>query len=120
MVIVTILPLVIIALLPLFAMFVKFRDDRNFKKKYEDMSESMQLPENLVTKVSAAELKSLRKCFVYFDKDGGGSFTLEELVATMRELRLNPHEDEVKQLVEEADVNGDGEVSFEEFAAVMM
>jgi Ca2+-binding EF-hand superfamily protein len=129
MIIMTMVPIALVALLPLFAYYLKYRDDYYFNKKYEDMMESMQLPNDVDTdikeggvgesKIDPLELDKLRKCFVYFDKDGSGSFTLDELLETMRELRLNPQEAEIKGLVDEADENGDGEITFQEFAAVM-
>lgn len=70
--------------------------------------------------INKKEFEKIRECFVYFDKDGGGSFSCEELVSVMKELRLNPHEEQIASLVQEADVDGDGEVTFEEFAIVMM
>jgi Ca2+-binding EF-hand superfamily protein len=130
MIIMTMAPIALVALLPLFAYYLKYRDDYFFNKKYEDMMESMHLPNDDVdkdikggrvggNKIDPFELDKLRKCFVYFDKDGSGSFTLDELLETMRELRLNPQEEEIKGLVDEADENGDGEITFQEFAAVM-
>lgn len=119
MVVVTLVPLILIALLPLLGILKKAKDNYMYKKKYTKMLDLMQLPKEAVN-VTKKELENLRKCFVYFDKDGGGSFSLEELLATMRELRLNPHEKEIQAMVEEADIDGDGEVTFEEFATVMM
>lgn len=47
------------------------------------------------------------------DDEGKGDITADELGQVMRELGLNPTENELKDLVNEADVNNDGVISFE-------
>ncbi|KAK4141013.1 uncharacterized protein C8A04DRAFT_31449 [Dichotomopilus funicola] len=53
------------------------------------------------------------------DKDGTGDITADELGQVMRELGLNPTDNELRDLVNEADVNNDGVISFEEFLKLM-
>ena len=63
----------------------------------------------------------LQEVFAAFDSTGeaDGSLQLGELGALMASLGSNLEEAELKQLVEELDVNSDGEVSFVEFAMHM-
>ncbi|KAH6616093.1 hypothetical protein B0J18DRAFT_372952, partial [Chaetomium sp. MPI-SDFR-AT-0129] len=48
-----------------------------------------------------------------------GDITADELGQVMRELGLNPTDNELRDLVNEADVNNDGVISFEEFLKLM-
>ena len=63
----------------------------------------------------------MKEVFAAFDSTGeaDGSLQLGELGALMASLGSNLEEAELKQLVEELDVNSDGEVSFVEFAMHM-
>jgi Ca2+-binding EF-hand superfamily protein len=57
----------------------------------------------------------LKTAFSLFDKDGGGSISAQE-VAEM--LGRNAHiQDEAvwQRVIEQVDLNGDGEIDFEEF-----
>ena len=58
--------------------------------------------------------------FALFDKDGGGTIDKDELRAVMAECGVMPNsEDEIEQLVDAADTDGDGQISFSEFAAII-
>ena len=58
--------------------------------------------------------------FAIFDKDGSGNIDRDELRAVMMECAIVPSsEEELEQLVEAADTDGDGEISFSEFAAIV-
>ena len=47
-----------------------------------------------------------------FDKDGDGTITAKELGVVMRQLGLNPTEEELLEMIKEVDENGDGEINF--------
>ena len=49
-----------------------------------------------------------------FDKDGNGSISIDE-VKEVLSFDESLDENIVKEIVEQVDVNGDGEISFEEF-----
>jgi calmodulin len=70
-------------------------------------------------KLSDEEVAQYKEVFQIFDKDGTGDITADELGEVMRELGLNPSEAELHDLVNEADLNSDGVISFEEFLALM-
>merc|ERR1711872_407626 len=51
--------------------------------------------------------------------DGSGSISTNELVGVMRSIGQNPTEDEILELILEADTNGDGTIDFNEFLEMM-
>ncbi|WAR17356.1 CALM-like protein [Mya arenaria] len=59
--------------------------------------------------------KELQRQFRLFDKDGDGFITGEEIRAVFRESGVDMPEEEVAALIAEADTDGDGVISFEEF-----
>lgn len=61
----------------------------------------------------------IRKTFDLFDKDGDGKITTTEVRAMLTALGDDLTDDEVTEIVKDADENGDGVVSFEEFVAAM-
>jgi len=69
-----------------------------------------------LNEIQTAEFK---EAFNEFDKDGSGSISTNELVGVMRSIGQNPTEDEILELVLEADTNGDGTIDFEEFLEMM-
>ncbi|XP_052097731.1 calmodulin-B-like isoform X2 [Mytilus californianus] len=54
-----------------------------------------------------------------FDKDGDGTITTKELGTIMRSLGQNPTNQELEDMVNEVDVDGNGEIDFEEFVMMM-
>ncbi|KAK4034689.1 hypothetical protein C8A01DRAFT_38848 [Parachaetomium inaequale] len=70
-------------------------------------------------KLPADQVAQYKQVFEIFDKDGTGDITAAELGAVMRELGLNPSDAELHDLVNEADLNHDGVISFDEFLALM-
>ena len=55
-----------------------------------------------------------------FDKDGSGNIDRDELRAVMIECGVVPgNEEELAQLVDAADTDGDGQISFSEFTAIV-
>ena len=61
----------------------------------------------------------LKKRFEMFDKDGDGRITADEVRAILKQLGDELCDDEVDDVIREADTDGDGTISFEEFAAAM-
>ena len=63
----------------------------------------------------------LRFAFRYFDKDNSGEITFDEIESVFKESiadKTKVHE-ALKQIISEVDQNGDGIISFEEFADIM-
>ncbi|KAF9789866.1 anthrax edema factor in complex with calmodulin and pyrophosphate [Thelephora terrestris] len=65
------------------------------------------------TDVSEEEIK---EAFEVFDKDGNGYISAAELKHAMSNLGENLTDVEVYDMVREADLDGDGQIDYEEFA----
>merc|ERR1712106_909380 len=57
--------------------------------------------------------------FKVFDRDGDGLITAEELRLTMNNLGEPLTEEEVRAMITEADLDGDGKINFSEFTNLM-
>ena len=53
-----------------------------------------------------------------FDKDGGGSISVDEIKQVLA-FGKNLDEKVIAEVIKQVDANGDGEISFEEFAEMM-
>jgi calmodulin len=60
--------------------------------------------------------EELREAFKVFDKDGNGYISAAELRHVMTNLGEKLTDEEVDEMIREADVDGDGQVNYEEFA----
>ncbi|XP_058445960.1 neo-calmodulin isoform X2 [Malaya genurostris] len=69
--------------------------------------------------ISKNQMKEFREAFRLFDKDNNGSITKEELGTVMRSLGQFARVEELQEMLLEIDVDGDGNVSFEEFVDIM-
>jgi calmodulin len=61
------------------------------------------------------EMTSLLEAFEVFDKDGNGLITTVEMRLVMTNLGENLTDAEVDTMVREADMDGDGQIDYEEF-----
>ena len=63
----------------------------------------------------------LRFAFRYFDKDGSGEITFDEIEAVFKEsvADKNKVHESLKKIISEVDSNGDGIISFNEFSDIM-
>ena len=62
---------------------------------------------------------SLTASFRVFDKDGNGYISSAELRHVMTNLGEKLTDEEVDEMIREADIDGDGQVNYEEFVAMM-
>ncbi|KAL9657467.1 hypothetical protein ABK040_016734 [Willaertia magna] len=69
--------------------------------------------------VSKEELQRYREIFGLVDTDGGGSIERDELGTLMRTLGLKPSDEEIDEMMKEADIDNSGDIDFNEFVAVM-
>ena len=65
------------------------------------------------------KIKEYRDAFDMFDKDRDGVITAKELANVMRSLNQDPTENELREMIEEVDINGNGNIDFEEFVQLM-
>ena len=63
--------------------------------------------------------EDIAKSFKIFDIDGDGLITEDELKTTMDSLGEPMNEKEVKAMIAEADLDGDGKINFKEFQILM-
>lgn len=63
--------------------------------------------------------EELRNAFDLFDKDGSGYISSAELKLAMNNFDENLTDDEIEEMIREADIDGDGEISYEEFADML-
>ncbi|GFR41102.1 hypothetical protein Agub_g1747 [Astrephomene gubernaculifera] len=63
--------------------------------------------------------ESLREAFKMFDRDGNGKISAQELKHVMTNLGEALTDEEVDDMIKEADVDNDGMVNYEEFVRMM-
>ena len=61
----------------------------------------------------------IREAFRVFDKDGNGFISAAELRHVMTNLGEKLTDEEVDEMIREADIDGDGQVNYEEFVSMM-
>ena len=80
--------------------------DEELKKKEESASKQ--------------ELDELKQIFDQFDKDGNGKLDRDELTQLMKTVNSDVTQQEVDQMIQHADCDNDGTISFEEFKLQML
>ena len=63
--------------------------------------------------------EEILKAFRLFDDDTTGKISLKNLKRVARELGETMNDDELQEMIDEADRDGDGEISEEEFIRIM-
>ena len=89
--------------------------DNNGYIEYEEFVRSA------VSKEYFVDENILRFAFRYFDKDDSGEITFDEIESVFKESvtdKSNVHK-ALEQIIKEVDTNGDGIISFNEFADIM-
>ena len=69
--------------------------------------------------ISQERRKEYKDAFEMFDKNKDGVITTKELANIMRSLNQDPTEEELNEMIEEVDLDKNGEVDFEEFITLM-
>ncbi|KAG7258546.1 hypothetical protein CRUP_021394 [Coryphaenoides rupestris] len=65
------------------------------------------------------EAREIREAFKVFDRDGNGFISKQELGMAMRSLGYMPNEVELEVIIQRLDMDGDGQVDFEEFVSLL-
>jgi len=63
--------------------------------------------------------KSMMEAFALFDKNGDGHIQKEELGEVLKALDENPTTEAIDEMFKEADVDGDGKITYEEFKSIL-
>jgi len=89
-----------------------------------DSSGAIDFPEFLT--MMARKMKDtdseeeIREAFRVFDKDGNGFISAAELRHVMTNLGEKLSDVEVDEMIREADIDGDGQINYEEFVKMMI
>ncbi|KAF8955211.1 Ca2+-binding EF-hand superfamily protein [Flammula alnicola] len=65
-------------------------------------------------------MEEIRRAFKLFDDDGTGKISVRNLRRVAKEIGDRLEEDELKAMIEEFDLDQDGEINEQEFFAIMM
>ena len=65
------------------------------------------------------QINNYKEAFLEYDKDGSGNISIKELGTVMRTLGENPTEDELQNLINKYDEDGNGTMEFTEFLCMM-
>ncbi|KAL2234941.1 UNVERIFIED_CONTAM: putative calcium-binding protein CML16 [Sesamum indicum] len=84
--------------------------------EFEELVEAI-LPD--ITEQVLINQEQLMKVFRSFDRDGNGYITAAELAGQMAKMGQPLTYHELTEMMQEADTNGDGVISFNEFATVL-
>ncbi|KAG7236513.1 hypothetical protein INR49_000887 [Caranx melampygus] len=85
-------------------------------------SAPVNLPEDEVEDFSSCVCvfsAEIREAFKVFDRDGNGFISKQELGMAMRSLGYMPNEVELEVIIQRLDMDGDGQVDFEEFVTLL-
>merc|ERR1712173_411860 len=65
------------------------------------------------------QIAEFKEAFSLFDKDGDGTISTKELGTVMNSLGQKPTPQELENMIKEVDTDGNGEIDFDEFLAMM-
>ena len=65
------------------------------------------------------KIAELKEAFEIFDKDKDGYITIKELGEIMKNLGQAPTESELQDMINEVDMDGNGNIDFKEFIGLM-
>ncbi|CAL1571075.1 unnamed protein product [Knipowitschia caucasica] len=74
---------------------------------------------DVLANISTEELDEIREAFKVLDRDGNGFISKQELGMAMRSLGYMPSEVELAIIMQRLDMDGDGQVNFEEFMTIL-
>jgi len=73
----------------------------------------------MADQLTEEQIAEFKEAFSLFDKDGDGTITVKELGTVMRSLGQTPTDIELRDMIHEVDVDGNGEIDFSEFLTMM-
>ncbi|KAL1260597.1 hypothetical protein QQF64_008424, partial [Cirrhinus molitorella] len=90
-----------------------------YKGNYLSRSLSEHSNSEQLASISVEELDEIREAFRVLDRDGNGFISKQELGMAMRSLGYMPSEVELAIIMQRLDMDGDGQVDFEEFMTIL-
>jgi calcium-dependent protein kinase len=94
-------------------LFARVDGDGNGEIEYTEFVVATLNEKNLLSN------NKLQTAFKMFDKDGGGTISIEEIKEVLS-FGQNLDENLIQQIIKQVDANGDGEISYEEFSQMML
>lgn len=73
----------------------------------------------IIFKAERDPREEMLKAFRLFDEDNTGKISLKNLKRVARELGETMTDDELQEMIDEADRDGDGEINEEDFIRIM-
>ncbi|XP_793110.3 calmodulin-alpha [Strongylocentrotus purpuratus] len=73
----------------------------------------------MVDQLTEEQIEEYKEAFAIFDKNGDGIITTKELGEVMTSFGESPNEGELRDMVNEIDVDGNGEIDFADFLSLM-
>ncbi|XP_040578967.1 neo-calmodulin [Lepeophtheirus salmonis] len=70
-------------------------------------------------RLTPEKLEEFKEAFALFDKNGDGTIDSHELVAVMRMMGYNPTDEEIQEMIDDADKDMSGSINFQEFIGLM-
>jgi len=96
---------------------------RNIDSDNNGFIEFEEFVRGAIDKEKFLQEDTLKFAFQYFDKDGSGEITSEEIkkVFFSTNTKINPEvvDNQMKLIIQEVDQNSDGKISFQEFSTMM-
>merc|ERR1712192_268119 len=65
------------------------------------------------------QVADFKEVFSLIDKNADGAITIKELGSAMRSMGQSPTKEELQEMIEEVDLNGNGTIEFSEFLTKM-
>ncbi|CAK9143770.1 unnamed protein product [Ilex paraguariensis] len=69
--------------------------------------------------LSEKQVTEFREAFFMIDKDSDGLITMEELEVVIQSLHEHPTKEEIQEMINEVDPDGNGTIDFEDFLGIM-
>ena len=73
----------------------------------------------MLDELSQERRKEYKDAFEMFDKNKDGTISTKDLINVLKSLNQDPTEEELNEMIAEVDLDGNGEVDFEEFITLM-
>jgi len=73
----------------------------------------------IVSSLTKKQIDEYKEAFLVFDKDGDGHITPNEMEAALKAMGATPTQAEVRDIINEFDLDGNGRIDFNEFLVMM-